>query len=78
MQAVISKRRPTSLEQYMNMGDGTRVQVDFLGVVRLWLSIGNFLELRDMAYIPSSIRRNLILVPILNKLGYSFFFNWKS
>ena len=35
MQAVISKRSSTSLEQYMYMGDGTRVQVNFLVVVRL-------------------------------------------
>ena len=35
MQAVINKRSPTSLEQYVYMGDCTRVQVDFLGVVRL-------------------------------------------
>ena len=59
MQAVISRKSPTSLEQYVYMGDGTRVQVDFLGVVRLQLSIGIFLELRDVAYIPS-IRRILI------------------
>ena len=38
MQAMISIRSPTSLEQYVYMGDGTRVQVDFLGVVRLQLS----------------------------------------
>ena len=37
MQAVISKRNPTSLEQYVCMGDGTKVQVDFLGVFRLQL-----------------------------------------
>ena len=30
MQAVISRRSPTSLEQYTYMGEGTRVQVDFL------------------------------------------------
>ena len=35
MQAMISKRSPTSLEQYVYIGNGTRVQVDFLGVVRL-------------------------------------------
>ena len=35
MQVVISRRSPTSLEQYIYMGDGTRDQVDFLGVVRL-------------------------------------------
>ena len=61
----------------MNMGDGTRVQVDFLGVVRLQLSIGNFLELQNVAYIPS-IRRNLILVPILDRLGYNFIFRTRK
>ena len=45
MQAVISKRSPTSLEQYVNMGDSRRVKIDFLGIVRLQLSTGNFLEL---------------------------------
>ena len=44
MQAVISRISPTSLEQHVYMGDVTRVQVDFLGVVRLQLSIRNFLE----------------------------------
>ena len=37
MLAVISRRSPTSLEQYVYMGDGTRVQIDFLEVVRLQL-----------------------------------------
>ena len=45
MQAMISRRSLTSLEQYVYMGDGIRVQVDFLEVVKLQLSIGNFLEL---------------------------------
>ena len=45
MQAVISRISPTSLEQYIYMRDGTRVQVVFLGVVRLKLSTLNFLEL---------------------------------
>ena len=35
MQDVISRRSPTSFEQYVYMGDSTKVQVDFLGVVRL-------------------------------------------
>ena len=39
---MISKISPTSLEQYVYMGDGSRVQVDFLGVVRLQLSTRNF------------------------------------
>ena len=37
MQTVIRRRNPTSLEQYVYMGDDIRVQVDFLGVVRLQL-----------------------------------------
>ena len=41
------------------MKDATRVKVDFIRVVRPQLSIGNFLELQDVAYIPS-IMRNLI------------------
>ena len=45
MQAMISRRSLTSLEQYVYMRDGTRVKVDFLGVVRLLLSTRNFLEL---------------------------------
>ena len=40
----------------MYMGDSTRVQVDFLGVVRLRLITGNFLELQDVAYIPSIMK----------------------
>ena len=61
----------------MNMGDDTRVLVDFLGVVRLQLSTRNFLELQDVACIPS-IMRNLILVSILDRLGYNFPFGTKK
>ena len=70
--AILCRRSSTSLEQYVYIGDDTRVKVDFLGVVRLQLSRRNFLELQDVAYIPS-IRRNLISVPILDRLGYSIF-----
>ena len=45
MQAVINRRSSTSLEQYVYMGDDTKVQVDFLEVVRLQLSIRNLWEL---------------------------------
>ena len=57
----------------MYMGDGSRVQVEFLGTVRLQLNTGDFLELFDVVYIPS-IRRNLISVSILDRLGYSLLF----
>ena len=57
----------------MYMRDSTRVKVSFLRVIRLQLSTGNFLELQDVAYIPL-IRRNLIAVLILDRLGYNFIF----
>ena len=44
-----------------------------MGIVRLRLSTMNFLELRDVGYIPS-INKNLILIPILDRLGYNFLF----
>ena len=53
------------------MRDNIRVQIDFLGVVRLQLSTRIFLELQDVVYI-SSIKRNLISVPILDRFGCSF------
>ena len=42
MQEVISRRSLSSLEQYVYMGDGTRIQVAFLGVVSLHLTIDFF------------------------------------
>ena len=77
MQAVISRRSPTSLKQYVHMRDSTRVQVDFLGVVRLQLSTRDFFELHDVTYIPS-IGRNYISIPILDRLGYSFLFRTRK
>ena len=67
MQVILSKRNLSSLEQYVYMGDDIIVQAVFLGVVILYLSTINFLELQDLAYIPS-IRRNLISIPILDRL----------
>ena len=71
--AMINRRSLTSKEQYVFVGDGTRVHVSFLGVVRLHLSIENFLELQNVAFIPS-IRINLISIPVLDRLGHSFLF----
>ena len=60
MQEVISTKNPTSLEQYACIGDDTKVQVDFLRVVRLQLNC-------RVVYIPS-IGRNLISISILDRL----------
>ena len=76
MQKVIRRRNPTNLEQYVCMREGTKVKVVFLGV-RLQLSTNFFLELQDVTYIPS-IRRNLISISILDRLGYSFLFGTRK
>ena len=55
------------------MGDGSKVKVDFFGMIKLRLATESFLLLQDVAYIPS-LRRNLIFVSVLAKHGYAFFF----
>ena len=66
-------RRSTSQEQYVLMGNDIRVQVVSLGIIRLHLNIEFFFFffLQNVAFIPF-IRRNLIYVPILDRLGYNF------
>ena len=78
---MISRMSLTSEEQYVFKGDDTRVQVVvvffcFLRVVRLHLRRKFsffFFELQNVAFIPF-IRRNLISVPFLDRLGYSLLF----
>ena len=57
----------------MHIRDGTRTEVVFVGTVKLQLTTEHFLELHEVAYIPS-IRRNLIFVSILDRTRYSFLF----
>lgn len=68
-----SSRKPNERELMVNMGNGVKVRVEHVGVVRLPLSSGHVLELRDVAYVPS-IRRNLISVSVLDQCGYTFHF----
>ena len=63
------------MEQFIYIGDSTRVNVEFLGTVRLQLAMGHFFELHDMSYIPF-IRRNLVSVSILDRAGYNFLFGY--
>ena len=56
----------------MFMGNTIRVQVVSFGIIRLHLNLKKKLPfLQNVAFIPS-IRRNLIYVPILDRLGYNF------
>ena len=56
------------------MGDGARALFEDIGVVSLNLPSIHVLLLKDVVYVPS-MRRNLILVSILDKCGYTFEFD---
>ncbi|KAL5775560.1 hypothetical protein ACOSP7_013117 [Xanthoceras sorbifolium] len=55
------------------MGNGVKVEAEYIGVTRLLLSSGHILELNDTLYIPS-IMRNLIFVSLLDRAGFTFHF----
>lgn len=38
LQAVTNRRKPNSLEEYVYMGDGTKVRIEFFGTVRIQLN----------------------------------------
>ncbi|KAH9697754.1 Integrase catalytic domain-containing protein [Citrus sinensis] len=68
-----SRRKPNEGELIVHMGNGVTAKVESIGVVRLHLATGYFLDLLDTSYIPS-IRRNLIYVSILDRCGCTFHF----
>ena len=70
---MTNKRRSSKHEECVYMGDGSKVKVEFFGMIKLRLATKSFLLLHDVAYI-SSLRRNLISVSILDRQGYSFHF----
>ena len=63
----------------MFMGNGARVQVVYLEIIRLHLNIKikNKNNLQNVAFIPS-IRRNLTYVSILDRLGNNFLWKLKK
>ncbi|TXG49740.1 hypothetical protein EZV62_025615 [Acer yangbiense] len=73
VQGFRSKRKPSDKEAVVFMGNGEKVFVEFMGVVRLPLTSGKFLDLADVAFVPS-LRRNLISISKLDVNGYSFEF----
>ncbi|KAH9648506.1 Integrase catalytic domain-containing protein [Citrus sinensis] len=65
-----SRREPNERELIVHMGNGVTTKVESIGVGRLHLATGYFLDLLDTAY-THSIRRNLIFVSILDRCGYN-------
>ena len=56
--------RPSKHEEFVYMGNGSKVKVEFFGMIKLRLATKIFVLLHDVAYIPS-LRRNLISVSVL-------------
>ncbi|KAL6345742.1 hypothetical protein AAG906_017486 [Vitis piasezkii] len=70
---MTNKMRSSKHEEFVYMGDGSKVKVEFFGMIKLRLATESFLLLHDVVYIPS-LRRNLIYVSVLDRHGYSFHF----
>ncbi|CAL9021700.1 unnamed protein product, partial [Prunus brigantina] len=73
LQGFITKRPPNKDEVKVFVGNGVKVQVEFIGAVRIQLDSGFVLDLVDVVYVPS-MTRNLISVARLvkSKLTLSF------
>ncbi|TXG53842.1 hypothetical protein EZV62_019098 [Acer yangbiense] len=68
-----SKRKPRDKEIVVFIGNREKALVQFIRVVRLPLSLGKFLDLVDVAFVPS-LRHNLISISRLDISGYRFEF----
>ena len=77
LQEMTKKKRPSKHEEFVYMGNGSKVKVEFFGMIKLRLATESFLLLHDVAYIPS-LRRNLIFVSVLDRRGYSFNFGGRK
>ena len=69
MQGCLSHRSPIDAERRIYFGNGESVEVEAVGIFKLLLSTGHFLELKDTFIVPS-FRRNLVSVSYLDKFGY--------
>ncbi|RVW91696.1 hypothetical protein CK203_024165 [Vitis vinifera] len=71
LQEMTNRRKPSKHEECVYMGDGSKVKVEFFGMIKLKLITESFLLLHNVAFIPS-LRRNLISVSSLDRHGYLF------
>ena len=70
---MISRMSQTSQEQYVFTGNSTRVQVVIFSGLLDCILVQEIFWNRKCG-VHTLIRRNLIYVPILDRLGYSFLF----
>ena len=70
MQGCLGCRKPNDGERYIFIGDGKKVEVEAIGIFRLLLNSGTYLDLNE-TFIVSSFRRNFVSISVLDKFGYS-------
>ena len=70
MQGCLSCRKSNDGERYIFVSDGKKVEVEAIGIFRLLLKSGTYLELNETFVVPS-FRRNLVSISVLDKFGYS-------
>lgn len=77
MQGCHHYRQPSDEERFIFMGDGSRVEVQAIGVFKLILRTGFILVLNETFVVPS-FKRNLISVCLLDKDGFTCSFGNKQ
>ena len=70
MQGFLSCRKPNDGERYIFVGNDKKVEVKAIGIFRLLLKSGTYLDLNETFVVPS-FRRNLVSIYVLDKFGYS-------
>ena len=73
MQGFLSCRKLNDGERYIFVGDGKKVEVESIGIFRLLLKSGTYLDLNETFGVSSFIR-NLVSISVLDKFGYSYSF----
>ena len=70
MQGCLSCRKPNDGKRYIFVCDGKKVEVEAIGIFRLLLKSGTYLDLNETFVVPS-FRRNLVYISVLENFGYS-------
>nr|CAN72650.1 hypothetical protein VITISV_040400 [Vitis vinifera] len=72
IQGCLRSRVPTDAEKFIYMGNGNKAPIEAIGLFRLHLEFGCYLDL-DETFLSSS-RQNLVSISRLDKFGYSWSF----
>ena len=67
LQGCLSCRNPNDGERYIFVGDGKKIEVEAIGIFRLLLKSGTYLDLNETFFVPS-FRQNLVSISVLENL----------